>query len=51
MEVILKKEQKLDIDEMAEFLNSLNQEEKNVFKGIIDGFKLARTLEKGKGVN
>ncbi len=46
MEAISKKEQKEEINEFLDFLNSLNTEEKSVFKGIIDGFKLGRQFGK-----
>lgn len=42
MEVILKKEQKKEVDDIIDFLNSLNIEEMKNFKVLINGYKLGR---------
>lgn len=49
MEVILKKEDKKETNEIFEFIKTLNPEEQKAFKYVIDGFKIARAI--GKGVN
>ncbi|WP_159425666.1 hypothetical protein [Clostridium butyricum] len=49
MEVILKKEDKKETNEIFEFIKTLNTEEQKAFKYVIDGFKIARAI--GKGVN
>lgn len=42
MEVILRKEQKSELDEILDFIKSLKPEEQMAFKYLIDGFKLGR---------
>ena len=51
MEVILKKEDKKETNEIFEFIKSLNPEEQKAFKYVIDGFKIARAIGNGKVVN
>ncbi|MPM10408.1 hypothetical protein SDC9_56740 [bioreactor metagenome] len=45
MEVILKKEQKQETNEMIDFFKKLNQKEKEAFEIFMDGFKFARQLD------
>ncbi|WP_023976960.1 hypothetical protein [Clostridium beijerinckii] len=49
METILKKEQKSMTNDIADFLLTLNEEEKKSFKEFIQGFKFAAQLYKEKG--
>ncbi|MBY6930979.1 hypothetical protein [Clostridium botulinum] len=51
MQVILKKEEKPQVDEIFDFIKSLNMEEQKDFKSFIDGYKFAKQMEKGKRVN
>ncbi|WP_160289105.1 hypothetical protein [Clostridium butyricum] len=51
MEVILKKEDKKETNEIFEFIKSLNPEEQKAFKYVIDGFKIARAIGNGKVIN
>lgn len=48
MEFVLKKEEKQNVDEIFEFLKSLNPDEQKGFKSFIDGFRFAKELEKAK---
>ena len=50
MEVILKKEDKKEVNEIFEFIKALTPEEQHIFKYVIDGFKIARMIEAGKKV-
>ncbi|WP_205456035.1 hypothetical protein [Clostridium botulinum] len=51
MQVIFKKEEKPQVDEIFDFIKSLNMEEQKDFKSFIDGYKFAKQMEKGKRVN
>lgn len=44
MEAILKKEDKKTVNEIFDFIKSLNPEEQQAFKYVIDGFKIARSI-------
>lgn len=48
METILNKEQKPMTNDIADFLLTLNEEEKKSFKEFIQGFKFAAQLYKEK---
>lgn len=51
MQVILRKEEKEQADEIFDFIKSLNMEEQKDFKSFIDGYRFAKQMEKGKRVN
>ncbi|MBY6931057.1 hypothetical protein [Clostridium botulinum] len=51
MQVILKKEEKPQVDEMFDFIKSLNIEEQKGFKSFIDGYRFAKQMEKSKRIN
>ncbi|CAI3543045.1 MULTISPECIES: hypothetical protein [Clostridium] len=51
MEVILKSENKSEVNEMLDFIKSLNSEEQQAFKYLIDGYRFAKALEKRKEVS
>ncbi len=45
MEIILKKEEKVRIAEILDFVKSLSEEEARDFSNLVKGYKLAKGME------